>query len=147
MPVATYSAAGPQSRKMGAIENTIEVANGQVPRHDLAQVEIRNVRRHRGDCGLGRFVGPEAVGLLNAPRGSSDDPSTQFSELVLPLKGGVGVGRKLLGRTRVLVFSKMFVQFSCNAKKGGAAPKCTYKSMPYWARLSVFPGGLLGAES
>ena len=80
VPVATYSAAGPQSCKMGAIENTIEVANGQVPRHDLAQVEIRNVRRHGGDCGLGRLVGPKAVGLLNAPRGLSDDPHWHISE-------------------------------------------------------------------
>ena len=70
---ATYSAGGPQTREMSAIENTIEVANSQVPRHNLTQVEIRNVRRHSGDGGLGRLVGPEAVGLLNAPGGLSDD--------------------------------------------------------------------------
>ena len=55
---------------MGAVEDAIEIANGHVPRQDVVQVEVRNVRQHRGDGGLERFVGPEAVTVLDAPRGS-----------------------------------------------------------------------------
>ncbi len=62
---------------MRAIENAVEVAYGHVPRHDLAQVEAGDVRLHRDDGGLGRFVRPEAVSLLDAPGGSGDDSQVQ----------------------------------------------------------------------
>lgn len=78
---------------MSATEDAIQVANGQVPRHDLAQVEVRDVCLHRGDGGLGRLSGPEAVLLLDAPRRSRDD-----AQVEAVLAQVVGVPRRVFRR-------------------------------------------------
>ena len=78
---------------MGAVENAIEIADGQVPQQDVAQVEVRNVRQHRGDGGLGRFVGPEAVIVLDAPRRWGDD-----SQVGAVLAQAVRVPRQVVGQ-------------------------------------------------
>lgn len=108
MTVGTYSAGCPQSGKMGTVENTIEVTNGHVPRHDLAQVEICNVRRHRGYSGLRRFVGPEAVSLLNPPRRSSND-----SQVHAVLGQIVRVPRRVVGGRVVSAPYLPVIQVEC----------------------------------